>query len=289
MYGEATLKPEGDQKEAIDAILAKFPGGGQAGDKLKDLIEKGLRESDAPVSFKEDIEPWLGDEAAFFIASIGPNGQDPQSAAGLIATDDEDEARAALEKSAEGKLTKKNYKDVEYLSDESGEVGAVFDGYLVLGTEAGVKAAIDTSEGGKKLSEDESYKNALDDAADDRLGFFYMNSPELLRSLRGVRHAAAGLCREVLRGAAGGNARRRQGRRDLRGHDSRGDRPRLALRAGQRPRGGAARRLVARNGADRLREADRLLRGRLRRCGTAAATRSSSSSRRPPGSTSSGT
>jgi hypothetical protein len=184
IYGEATLKPEGDQKEAIDAILAKFPGGGQAGDKLKDLIEKGLRESDAPVSFKEDIEPWLGDEAAFFIASIGPSGQDPQSAAGLIATDDEDEAHAALEKSAEGKLTKKNYKDVEYLSDESGEVGAVFDGYLVLGTEAGVKAAIDTSKGGKKLSEDESYKNALDDAADDRLGFFYMNSPELLRSLR---------------------------------------------------------------------------------------------------------
>jgi hypothetical protein len=184
MYGEATLKPDGDQKEAIDAILAKFPGGGQAGDKLKDLIEKGLRESDAPVSFKEDIEPWLGDEAAFFIASIGPTGQDPQSAAGLIATDDEDEARAALEKSAEGKLTKKNYKDVEYLSDESGEVGAVFDGYLVLGTEAGVKAAIDTSKGGKKLSEDESYTNALADAADDRLGFFYMNSPELLRSLR---------------------------------------------------------------------------------------------------------
>ena len=74
IYGEATLKPEGDQKEAIDAILAKFPGGGQAGDKLKDLIEKGLRESDAPVSFKEDIEPWLGDEAAFFVANLGPNG-----------------------------------------------------------------------------------------------------------------------------------------------------------------------------------------------------------------------
>ena len=60
----------------------------------------------------------------------------------------------------------------------------MFDGFLVLGTEAGVKAAIDTSKGGKKLSEDESYTNALDDAADDRLGFFYMNSPELLRSLR---------------------------------------------------------------------------------------------------------
>ena len=186
MYGEATLKPEGDQKEAIDAILAKFPGGGQAGDKLKGLIEKGLRESDVPVSFEEDIEPWLGDEAAFFISSIGPTGEDPQSAAGLIATDDEDKARAALEKSAEGKLTKTSYKDVELLSDETKQVAAVFDGFVVLGTEAGVKAAIDTSKGGKKLSENESYSNALDDAADDRLGFFYMNSPELLRSLREV-------------------------------------------------------------------------------------------------------
>jgi hypothetical protein len=187
LYGEATLKPEGDQKEAIDAILAKFPGGGQAGDKLKDLIEKGMRESDAPISFKEDIEPWLGDEAAFFVANLAASGTQSaatQSAAGLIATDDEDKARAALEKSAEGKLKKESYKDVEVLTDESSEAGAVFDGYLVLGTEAGVKAAIDTSKGGKKLSEDESYNNALEDAADDRLGFFYMNSPELLRSLR---------------------------------------------------------------------------------------------------------
>src|SRR5215210_1314460 len=83
-YGEAALKPEGDQKEAIDAILAKFPGGGQAGDKLKKQI----------------------------------------------------------------------YKDVEILTDESSEAGAVLDGYLVLGTEDGVKAAIDTSKGGKKLSDD---------------------------------------------------------------------------------------------------------------------------------------
>jgi hypothetical protein len=183
MYGEVTLKPEGDQKEAIDAILAKFPGGAQAGDKLKDLIEKGLRESDAPISFKDDIEPWLGDEAAFFVSSIGKSG-DAQSAAGLIATDDEDKARAALEKSAEGKVTKKSYKDVEYLTDESDEAGAVFDGFVVLGSEAGVKAVIDTSKGGEPLADDEQYGNALDDAADDRLGLFYMNSPELLRAIR---------------------------------------------------------------------------------------------------------
>src|SRR5215218_8115073 len=62
LYAEATLKPAGDQKAAVDSILAKFPGGGQAGEMLKEAIEKGLRESDTGISFKDDIEPWLGDE-----------------------------------------------------------------------------------------------------------------------------------------------------------------------------------------------------------------------------------
>ena len=86
MYGEVDLAPEGDQKQAIDSILSKFPGGGGAGDKLKNLIEKGLRESDAPISFKQDIEPWLGDEAAFFVGGIGQSG-DAKASAGLVATD----------------------------------------------------------------------------------------------------------------------------------------------------------------------------------------------------------
>ena len=60
----------------------------------------------------------------------------------------------------------------------------MFDGFVVLGSEAGVKAAIDTSKGGAPLADDDNYKSALDDAADDRLGFFYVNSPELLRSVR---------------------------------------------------------------------------------------------------------
>ncbi len=185
MYGEANLAPEGDQKQAIDSILSKFPGSGSAGDKLKNLIEKGLRKSDAPISFKQDIEPWLGDEAAFFVGGIGQSG-DAKASAGLVATTDEDKARATLEKSAEGKLTKHDYKGVEYLTDGSEEAGAVFDGFLVLGTEDGVKAAIDTSKGGKKLSDDENYKKALDNAASDRLGFFYVNSPALLDAAREV-------------------------------------------------------------------------------------------------------
>ena len=182
MYGEVTLKPEGEQKEAIDAILAKFPGGGEAGDKLKDLIEKGLRESDAPVSFKKDIEPWLGDEAAFFAS--GMKNDDFTTVAALVATEDEDKALETVEKTGEGKISRTEYKGVEYMTDESNEAAAVFDGFVVLGSEPGVKAVIDTKDGGPKLSEDGRYKKALEGAAEDRLGLFYLNSPELLKTIR---------------------------------------------------------------------------------------------------------
>jgi Protein of unknown function (DUF3352) len=185
VYGEVNLEPEGDQKEAIDSILSKFPGGGEAGDKLKDLIEKGLRESDAPISFKEDIEPWLGDEAAFFVGGIGQSGQAKASGA-LIATTDEDKAKDALEKSAEGKLKKQDYNGVELLTDDSDQAGAVLDGFVVLGTLDGVKAAIDTSKGGRKLSDDADFEKATEDAASDRLGLFYVNSPQLVSAMREV-------------------------------------------------------------------------------------------------------
>jgi len=191
IYGEATLDPEGDQQEAIDAILAKFPGGGETGDKLKDLIEKGLRESDAPVSFKKDIEPWLGDEAAFFVAGGSGRGGPPEATAAIVAADDEDKAEDALEKSAEGDTTKKRYKDVDYLTDESGEAGAVFDGFLVLGSEPGVKAAIDASKGDTNLSDDDAYEKATEGAAEDRLGLFYVNMPEVLKTAQESGGAAA--------------------------------------------------------------------------------------------------
>jgi hypothetical protein len=185
MYGETDLDPEGDQKRAIETLAAEFPGSGSAGERLQGLIEKGLQESDAPISFEEDIEPWLGDTAGFFVSGNLGNG-DPTDGAALIATDDEDAARDAIEKSFEGKQREKSYEGVDYLvgtSDDNAAAG-VFDGFVVLGTERALKAAVDTSDGGSPISDDDTYKDAIADVADDRLGFFYLNSPQLFEATR---------------------------------------------------------------------------------------------------------
>ena len=190
MYGEIDLDPSGDQKRAIEQLAAKFPGEGSAGERLQTLIEKGLRESDAPISFEKDIEPWLGDTAAFFVTgSLRDDG--PQSGAALIAADDEEAARDALANAIEGKQLKQRYEGVEYLVGDDDTAAGVVDGFAVIGTEGGLKAAIDTTQGGAPLSDDDAYTDAVAGAADDRLGLFYLNSPKLLEAMQGSDGAEA--------------------------------------------------------------------------------------------------
>ena len=107
MYGEATLKPEGDQKAAIDSLVEKFPGQGSAGERIRDLMEKAFAESDSGLSYGKDVEPWLGDEAAFFVSRLSANGDDGDGGM-LVATEDEEKAKAALDKAIDGK--KADYK-----------------------------------------------------------------------------------------------------------------------------------------------------------------------------------
>jgi Protein of unknown function (DUF3352) len=194
IYAEFTLAPDGENKRAVDAILAKLPGGGTAGERMKKLIEQGLREADAPIGYAEDIEPWLGDEGAFFATGQTRNG-DIEAAAVLLATEDEDKARAALEKAFEGDAKEKSYKDVDYLrsSDRDGAAGVV-DGFVVVGTERGFEAAVDTSEGGEPLSQDGRYEEAVASAAEDRLGLFYID----IRSLVEATKRSAGAFRVPL-------------------------------------------------------------------------------------------
>ena len=182
VYGEATLDPSDDQQAAIDALIEKFPGEGSAGERIRGLLEKAFSESDIGLSYAKDIEPWLGDRAGFFVASLTP-GSD-SSAALLVATDDEGKAGDAIEKAAkanDGKAA--SYKGHDYYVISDGAAGVV-DGWVVLGSESGFKAAVDTAEGGARIEDDDAYTEALDDAPEERLGFVYFNTPAFVKQLQ---------------------------------------------------------------------------------------------------------
>jgi Protein of unknown function (DUF3352) len=182
VYGEATLRPEGDQKAAIERLVSKFPGEGSAGDRIRQLLEKAFAEADTELSYAEDIEPWLGDEAAFFVSGVRAAGEDADAAL-LVATEDEDATVAAVEKDGDD-LRKTDHRghDLYVSADEEG-AAAVVDGWLVLGNLGGVKAAIDTAEDGEPIEDEDSFQKTIEDAPEDRLGFVYANMPALFEQI----------------------------------------------------------------------------------------------------------
>jgi hypothetical protein len=182
MYGEATLRPEGDQKAAVEELVTKFPGEGSAGDRIQRLMGILFTEAETELSYREDVEPWLGDEAAFYISSMSADGEQPDAAL-LVATEDEDAAVEAVEKASDARKTEHNGQDL-YVYDGGEESAAVLDGWLALGTPPAVKAAIDTAEGGEAIEDDERYRETLEDAPEDRLGFVYVDMPGLYERLQ---------------------------------------------------------------------------------------------------------
>jgi Protein of unknown function (DUF3352) len=190
VYGEATLRPEGGQKAAVEDLVTKFPGDGSAGDRIQRLMETLFSEAETGLSYRQDVEPWLGDEAAFFISSI-PQGEGEPDAALLLATEDEDATVDAVEKASDARKTEHNGHDL-YVYDGGEESAAVVDGWLALGTPPAVKAAIDTAEGGEAIEDDERYSETLEDAPEDRLGFVYVDMPGLFERLQQMQGAVLG-------------------------------------------------------------------------------------------------
>jgi hypothetical protein len=189
LYGEATLRPEGDQKAALDELVAKFPGEGGASERVGRWLEMLVAESDTGLSYEQDIQPWLGDDGAFFIADIAPGG-DEADGAFLVATDDEDATVDAIEKEGGTRKTEYEGHDLYVAKDREG-AAAVVDGWLALGTPTAVKAALDTAEGGDPLENEERYQQALEDAPEDRLGFIYVDMPGLYQKLEAMPGAEA--------------------------------------------------------------------------------------------------
>ena len=187
IFVDVTLDPDGDQQKAVDQIVGKFPGSGPAGDRVERLLSRAFRESDSKLSYEKDVKPWLGDEAGFFAARL--SGGELRDAAALVATKDEDASMDAVKKAAREDGDEAKYEGKTYRRFKDDTAAGAFDGFLVVGNEAGVKAAIDSGKG-DALDDSKAYKDALDNAPDDRLATVFVNAPRLARSLPGGQSGA---------------------------------------------------------------------------------------------------
>lgn len=195
VYGELVLDPEGDQQEAVEEIAGRFPGGGELDAQIAKGAGEALRESG--LDYGQDVRPWIGDDAVFFVTDVREDGAE---GALIVPTDDEAATRDAFEK-VEGKPKKRTYEDVDYLLAEDDAAYGVVDGNAVLGTEAGLKQAVDTAAGGQSIEDSDRANDALE-RLDDPLLSVYIDPRKLAGAFAGPEAAVVAPLLEGFDGAS---------------------------------------------------------------------------------------
>jgi hypothetical protein len=189
VYLEANIKPDGDAKEAVDELARKLGGVDDLGAELRKVIDKEGREDDKDFSYKEDVEPWLGDRVGMFFHDLEGKDSEPEGAL-IFPTKDPDKARAAFEANLgkldggkKGRVVQRTYRDVEYkLEQTENDAIAIVDDYAVFGDESGIKAVLD-AKAAESLSEADAFKKSRDQVPDDGLGFAYIGLRQIFSSL----------------------------------------------------------------------------------------------------------
>lgn len=179
VYVEIPLNLDDERSAEVKALSQKLLG---IADPFAE-IQKQL-DDDGPTGGKswEDVEKIVGDRVGIFFTTLGDRGQEPQGAI-VAPTDDPDKAWEELKKPSDGeKLVDRKHKDVEYKVEEGGSdptAYALVSDYAVIGSESGVKATIDASEG-EGLDGVDAFEKARDQVEDEALGFGYLRFEQLL-------------------------------------------------------------------------------------------------------------
>jgi hypothetical protein len=209
LYAEAQLQPQGDQREAALAVGRKLLRTQDPAGKLVAMLDKAG--SKHGVSFEQDIKPWLGNRVGVALTALAAGSSKPDFAV-AVASKDDDKAKAFVgDQQKQDKATEHTYNGVTYGVDKDGTASAVVGHTVVVGTENGLKAAVDASKG-DSLAKAAAFREARNEVGTEGLAYAYVDPKRLLDSVfSGLANsgnpAAAGQA-QALSGVLGGSGLR---------------------------------------------------------------------------------
>jgi hypothetical protein len=188
MYFEATIRPEGEQRERVLAAAGKIMRAPDPAGRIRELVDESFEDED--LSWEKDFAPWVGERAGAW-GALRPGDEEPAIVA-VIAVRDEDAAKAALPRLQDHGRTE-SYEGVDFVVDDTGTAAGLVDGWMVVGEPEGFKATVDARDG-DKLADAERYDDVVDQLDDERLGHYFLDTKALLdTALRSDPEAAAQL------------------------------------------------------------------------------------------------
>lgn len=201
VYVGAVVRPEGSLRtEALAAgrNLTHQP------DPYSRLLGVLQTPGSPTLDFGHDVAPWLGPNAGLFLSSLGsseaiesllqqglagggstgaewPFGAGGAQGAIVLDTSNLSAAKTFVSTQAtRAGAHATSYRGVAYQASSGGDASfAIVDKYVVLGTESGVRAVIETAQGGASLKGDSTYAQLLAVAPAGTLGHVYANPAAL--------------------------------------------------------------------------------------------------------------
>jgi hypothetical protein len=167
-YLEAA-RPKGKASANLDALAEKIAGIDDLGEFLIFELESSAADSGGEVDFAEEVEPWLGEKAAFFPRSY--DGDDFSEGGAALQTTNSGEAEDFLQKRADeakDPITEASYNGVDYDVDgeDGSAIGVIGDFVAYAEDEPTFEAMVDASEG-DSLADDPEFTKALSAAPKD--------------------------------------------------------------------------------------------------------------------------
>lgn len=181
LFAEAVVRPEGDQKEAVDAALSKLLATDDPGGFIVQRLDDALAGEAKGFTYEDDVAPWLGSRAGIFFETFA----DDADGAAVLAVTDPDAARQAIDKasSAGGKPDRPaSYGGADYTVSRDGTAAGLVGDFLVTSSERAFKDAVDASRG-SSLAESSDFEARFDAQPDDQLAFVYADPQGIVDAL----------------------------------------------------------------------------------------------------------
>jgi len=181
---EMSVRPQGDDLKAVEAIASRFPGGDDLGGLILEDINEDLNDESnegQAFSFEEDIDPWLGERIA---VSLGPG--DTYDAV-VVETTDPDAAAATVadfaEASEEDEEKRESAGVTSYVEEDSvsGVVGSLL---VIAADEEKFDAVVEVIKGdAESLADNEKFSYESGGVSgEDALGYLWIDTRAIVEN-----------------------------------------------------------------------------------------------------------
>jgi hypothetical protein len=213
LYASVAIKPNGGSSGNAATTAKQLT---HLAEPYGSLAQALLSSEGTHVEFKRDIEPWVGQSAGVFITSLDTSklpqsgssaqalleggltsaasslgadafGAGAAQGAIVLQTSDVGKARSFLEERAHAQQAHTtSYRGVAYQVSASGAAEGIVKDFAVIGSESGLKEAIDTSLGGSPITSASNYLKPPSDA----IASAYVQPEALLKAIHGTNGLA---------------------------------------------------------------------------------------------------